>query len=287
MSLDKLNCLERGVLCGVMGGLGNQLFTYCAGYVIARTHNAPLYKYKDSPEGNIHNKKLRNYNESILKYIGEELPFRHDDFRLLSAIHYYNYKEYNYTVYHPFERYIPEQHEPNVKLSGYFQYYPPLKPFEHEIRSLLLKGMETFVDKVKSNYKLENCAFLHIRRGDYLEYPDIHFNQPLSYYESAVLKLLIKNPSIEKIYIVSDDMAWVKQQEYFKQPLFVYTDIDDELETMALMSLCTSGAICANSTFSWWGAFLGTYGKRNPVFVPKKWIKQNLVALFPEEWNVI
>ena len=55
------------------------------------------------------------------------------------------------------------------------------------------------------------------------------------------------------------------------------------------MSLCKGGAICSNSTFCWWGAFLGTYEKRNPVFVPKKWIsvKDDMSNLFPSEWIII
>lgn len=53
------------------------------------------------------------------------------------------------------------------------------------------------------------------------------------------------------------------------------------------MSLCYSGAICANSTFSWWGAFLGAYSQRNPVFVPRNWIREKIWNLFPEEWIII
>ena len=59
----------------------------------------------------------------------------------------------------------------------------------------------------------------------------------------------------------------------------------DELYCLAFMSLCLGGAICANSTFSWWGAFLGTYGKRNPIFVPRLWSKvYNTNGLYPDEW---
>jgi hypothetical protein len=65
-------------------------------------------------------------------------------------------------------------------------------------------------------------------------------------------------------------------------------DIQDELESLALMSLCRKGAICANSTFSWWGAFLGTYGERAPVYVPEKWISDPpIVSLFPPEWIIL
>ena len=51
------------------------------------------------------------------------------------------------------------------------------------------------------------------------------------------------------------------------------------------MSKCHAGAICANSSFSWWGAFLGAYEKRNLVFIPRDWIRNCKVdCLFPDEW---
>ena len=82
-------------------------------------------------------------------------------------------------------------------------------------------------------------------------------------------------------------MEWVKEQEYFNSEIFEQYESSDELESLALMSLCLGGAICGNSTFSWWGAFLGAYSLRNPVFVPKNWIKMDITCLFPDEWNVI
>ena len=90
---------------------------------------------------------------------------------------------------------------------------------------------------------------------------------------------------MHKYVIVSNDIPWVKEQEYFQDPIFEVYESDDELETMALMTKCTSGAICANSTFSWWGAFLGAYALNNPVIIPKKWVRgRDLPDLFPQEW---
>ena len=56
---------------------------------------------------------------------------------------------------------------------------------------------------------------------------------------------------------------------------------------MRLMASCDHNVI-ANSTFSWWGAFLGAYESRNPVYVPKEWIFSNTKCqIFPSEWNLI
>jgi hypothetical protein len=54
------------------------------------------------------------------------------------------------------------------------------------------------------------------------------------------------------------------------------------------MSLCKKGAICANSSFSWWGAFLGAYENRAPIFVPHLWMHEcRIDSLFPEEWTIV
>jgi hypothetical protein len=97
-----------------------------------------------------------------------------------------------------------------------------------------------------------------------------------------------KNPP-SKIYIFSDDSLWVKQQSYFSlnPGLFEFINNKDELETLACMSLCCAGAICANSTFSWWGAFLGAYSIYSPVYIPERWISEPVHDLFPEEWIVV
>lgn len=54
----------------------------------------------------------------------------------------------------------------------------------------------------------------------------------------------------------SDDILWCKDQSFFNKDIYVILDINDEIETMAFMTLCKGGAIIGNSTFSWWGGVL-------------------------------
>ena len=100
-----------------------------------------------------------------------------------------------------------------------------------------------------------------------------------------------------KVFVFSDDIEWVKNQPFFNPPSatppdqtttpFVIIETD-EIETMAYMSLCRGGAICANSSFSWWGAFLGAHQTRSPVYVPRNWMLEcQIDGLFPDEWNQI
>lgn len=140
----------------------------------------------------------------------------------------------------------------NVFLKGYFQtekYFPS----GGIPRPLILCGLEE---------RYRNFAFLHVRRGDYLLPVCAHHYVDLTNYYRFALSLF-SDQNI-KILICSDDMAWCRSQFIHK-----YTDIiaadrfefmgDDasDYEALRAMTACGAGGICANSTFSWWGAYWG------------------------------
>lgn len=260
-----MTIVERGIIPVVMGGMGNQMFIIVAAFIAHKYSGAPLYILQNPTEHNDHNIKGYNYNESLFKYFGTHIDELQTNLDFLRSL--------QYNVDHPggFDEWSPPG--PGTLMTSYYQYYPRIAPFEHDVRELLLRGLEDFRAKL-GDYS--DYCFLHVRRGDYLKYPDIHINQGLEYYSEA---LKVMGPA--KIIIISDDTTWVKEQELFKN-LEVFEG--DELETMALMTKCTAGAICANSTFSWWGAFLGAHSLRSKIIVPKNWIGKHTVNLFPEEW---
>jgi hypothetical protein len=266
--------MQQGIIPIVMGGIGNRMFIIAASYVAHKHSSSPLY-ILDEPDNNKHNKKKYDYNKSVFKYFGEHGK--------ISGVNPYSL---GYRIFDSrgFEAWFPEAIQPGTIMTSYFQYYPPLKPFETDLRELFIKGLDEFRNRFTRDYS--KCAFLHVRRGDAHENLHIYYLLPVEYYKECVSKLMEKN-KVEKIIIFSDEMSWVKEQEYFNSDLFEIYENNDELESLALMTLCTGGAICGGSTFSWWGAFLGAYGQRNPVFVPKNWIKMKIESLFPEEWIIV
>lgn len=277
--------LEYGILTDLYGGLGNQMFMIAAGHVISRTQCCPFYLAQIPAERNPHNLAKQDYYQTIFKQFGVKLSQPLEDVRR-ACIHS------GYSVYSNggFQTWNAESIQAKTYISSHFQYYPPFAPFENELRYLFLAGLQPFRNHLLETYPdIQYCAFLHIRRGDYLNLPHVHYNQPLEYYEAATRRLLAEAPILPKrIYILSDDTDWAKQQPLFQEnPLYTIFESSNELETMAFMTLCTNGAICANSTFSWWGAFLGSYGKRNPVIVPSRWICDPIEKLFPDEWIII
>ena len=268
----------KGIIPYLIGGLGNQMFIISAGFVISQIQGCPLWIPTRDVKDNIHNKHALNYNNTVFKYIGTHHSLQEKT--MIEDCLKTSYKQHppNKSAFHPWS---PLSILPGSVLKNFYQYYPPLEPFEDDIRAVFLKGLEETSQRLlQIKGSIENTAFLHVRRGDYIN-SSLHCIQSIDYYQKAVSML---PTSIKYVYCFSDDVEWLEQQELFRNPKFKIQKDLNEIETLALMSLCTNGAICANSTLSWWGAFLGSHAKRSPVYVPKQWINMEIFSLFPENW---
>ena len=136
---------------------------------------------------------------------------------------------------------------------------------------------EEIVYKLSSHYSFNDTVSVHVRRGDYLNLQHYHPCPSLEYYKNALSLINANN-----ILIFSDDINWCKKN--FNNCMFVegYKDYED----MYLMSLCSSHII-ANSSFSWWGAYLSK-GKR--VIAPKKWFGSVIPSwedIYCKDWNIL
>ena len=126
---------------------------------------------------------------------------------------------------------------------------------------------------------------LHVRRGDpnltdprgfkwsYTQCSSQHPPQPIEYYEKALAEF----PEDQPVIVFSDSIDWVKEQEFFSGDRFLHSEPDDKYADgsftpytdLCLMSLC-SHAIIANSSMSWWGAWL-QINPNKKVIAPKMW----------------
>lgn len=252
---------EPFVYFNVFGGLGNQMFQYAAAYVVSKTRNVKLY-IKDSGE-NHHNTKGHNYVRKL--FVDASECFTDPG----------PYVEYLHRDFFPW---TPQEIQIPARLRGHFQYYPTLVPFLPELT-------RKFSEALQIGEK-NNSVLLHVRRGDYLNHPNVHYLQGQEYYMTAYQHLVNRIQAIpEKIIVFSDDIEWCKEQQWLKGiPNVVFYENEDELETLAEMARCGGGAIIANSTFSWWGAVLsGT----THVYYPSRWIAAPVYDLFPEGWICI
>ena len=289
--------VPRGIIPIMCGGLGNQLFIMASSYVVSQLLNCPLFIFTNTLSNNKHNLSKLDYNKSIFKYFGVifEIDYIH-----ISKIEYFkDYVYHSHGMDKPYDHWNPNDVKVGTMMSSYYQYYPAIMNYETQIREIILKGLSDYQKIVQEYVENESTVFVHIRRGDFVELSDIHYLQPESYYCDCIQELIKEKKGAKEIniLIVSDNISWVRNNTIFNQHFSkIYNEHKEvsigyamnlnELETMALMSLCKGGAVCSNSTFSWWGAFLGAHEKRNTVFVPKKWIniKDDMSDLFPKEW---
>ncbi|WP_114327494.1 alpha-1,2-fucosyltransferase [Candidatus Colwellia aromaticivorans] len=129
----------------------------------------------------------------------------------------------------------------------------------------------------------QETVAIHIRRGDYLKHKALGGICDLPYYENAIEKIetLVDNP----LYVVfSDDIEWCKENIKVKNARFVdWNSGEQSFQDMHLMSLCKHNII-ANSSFSWWGAWLNA-NLNKIVIAPNKWIHYtDASGILPEQW---
>jgi len=253
--------MDSYIFVHLMGGLGNQLFQYAAGLLHQNVNGGKLFLEKAT---NSHDKTdYRNIIFTKGEKYDKQLP-----------IHISLYQENGFVSWNPENYKVPI-----LLLYGYFQNYPSLAPILPSFRIHILDMLKDKRSTMKQKYNVkENSGFIHVRRGDYLQVSSVVTT--IDYYKKAMLN--VKN-NISKWYIFSDDIAWCKQQDTFRNLNPVYVDEKDPVLTLALMCEINGSAIIANSTFSWMGAYLAL-GANESVIYPLRWIHPGNPDLFPSEW---
>jgi hypothetical protein len=259
---------------GRMGQLGNQMFQYAALRGVAAKHGydytIPDHKeqIKDSL-GNILRIELFDVFDIHPQQTGYLLA---DGVR--SELHFH------------FDEELMNNCPDNISLVGYFQSEKYFKHIEDTIRNEFTFKREYLEACEPHRPLVQGCIALHIRRGDFLINSLNHHNLSLKYYENALKEF----PDDQNVVIFSDDPKWCKEQPLFSGDRFLVSESDNSYVDLCLMSMC-SHFIIANSTFSWWGAWLSRV-KDKVVVYPSKWFGPNNADkltkdLFPEEWRMI
>ena len=256
---------------GKLGQLGNQMFQYAATKGIASKLNTSFM--------------IPDHREIFDDGIGNRYTILlHDVFNLdgqRGILQTQNYiQEENFCFEEKFFNMSPST---NVCLWGFFQTEKYFKHIEKQIRKDF-----TFKDEIKDECddlikQFTNPIALHIRRGDFIWNNKNHPPLSLDYYKSA-LELF---DSDREVIIFSDDTEWCKEQELFVDDRFAVAEGGDQFYDLCLMSMCDD-FIIANSTFSWWGAWLGNRGK---VIAPKRWFGETLghdtKDLYCKGWKIL
>lgn len=167
--------------------------------------------------------------------------------------------------------------EGNVSLSGYYQSEKYFVENAKEIRSAF---HSTIVPK-------KSCS-IHVRRGDYLNWPDLYYICSMVYYEECMKKVK-EYWGIDKFVIYSDDLNWcVENFNIFSRQYQIDYSTNENYITDFIHLQNHYANIISNSTFSWWGAWLSGHDR---IIGPKNWFKpSNSISstdVIPERWILI
>jgi hypothetical protein len=273
------------------------MFQYALGRVLALKKNTHLLLDTSYLEKINQNHSYRKYSLNPFNIRGEALKFNRqfekDSFlnrllislRIKRKINYLSETGFNFN---------PDifRVTSNTYLDGYWQSY---KYFEADWEMIkhdflfspkLIKEENSMLEKIKSS----NSVFVHVRRGDYVSNKETnlyHGDLGEKYYHFAEKEIVqrVKNPVY---FVFSDDINWVKENIKFngEQHFAVSSSAADH--DLYLMLSCQH-AIIANSSFSWWGAWLiDNPGK--VVIAPSKWFANSSIDtsdLCPESWRKI
>ena len=288
------------VISHLIGGLGNQMFQYAAGRALAFTQGSeffvdagdliasPLHqgfellKIFDCPVGVADRAHVR----SVLGWQSSRRAqhlFRHPLLAALRTRHLVLEPHFDY--WPGFRKLVPPSY-----LMGYWQ----SECYFHDIADIIRRDFSFHRPLAGPNLTLNklicetNSVSVHVRRGDYVSNPQAfatHGVCSIEYYETAI-KYVSDRTLSPSFYIFSDDMEWVRSHLEIRHPC-CYVENNkgaDSYIDMQLMSRCKHN-IVANSSFSWWGAWLNGNADKL-VIAPRRWFANNMNTpdLLPTAW---
>ncbi|MES2812672.1 MAG: alpha-1,2-fucosyltransferase [Bacteroidota bacterium] len=269
------------IVIKIIGGLGNQMFQYAAAKAISIEKRQKMFLDVDSFNSyalhkyGLHNfalrasifKKPSNFKKGIIKFFGNKQKYKEVDLGFNSNFFYL-------------------KGNPLI-LDGYFQSEKYFIKYEKEIRQdfKIVSTLKPITLKTIDFIKGVNAVSIHFRRGDYVG-NTLHETDKTEYYKKA-MKIIESKLESPVYFLFSDDIPWVKENfiTNFETHYIDFNDFESNYEDLKLMSSCKHNII-ANSSFSWWGAWLNS----NPdkiVIAPQKWFGDetlNYQDIIPENW---
>lgn len=275
----------------IIGGIGNQLFQYAAGLSKVKRNGGKLIldislfkNYK------LHNFYLDKFSIPELKIIKKNIFFLIIE-RLVKKLKIKN----DYFYFENSNLFNEDFYDPKYKYHyGYFQSYRYLEEIKHHLYKYYLpkQKLTSKNNKLLKRIKQDESVMLHVRRGDYITDQKTFNNHgvcSITYYKKAISFLIKKNPKLV-FYLFTNDPKWVLENicKKFKIKWILIDNITQPEIDLFLMSNCKY-FIIANSTFSWWSAYLSQ--SKKIVIAPKPWFNNKKLEekceLIPSDWKQI
>jgi hypothetical protein len=280
----------------ICGGLGNQMFQYAVARHLALKHRCEVAL--DAREYALQKKRTFDLGafklaENIVICGAGDLPEKTSRWRFFSTgakkTNVFQERHFHYDS-------SVQRIGPPVFLKGYFQSPEYFLGSEELLRSefkLKDEGGDAFL-YWRSRIAGKNGISLHVRRGDFLEsgITSVHGVLPTDYYERALALIDCRSSAQAEVFVFTDDPEWVKANLKVGRKFELISGSKMKpIEEMTLMAMCANHVI-ANSTFSWWGAWLNPDVSKS-VVAPRRWFsaeaarRMNTADLFPQGWLLL
>lgn len=282
MSTENQSGAKHLKIVKLAGGLGNQMFQYAFGITIPNVlwdiSSFDINHYR-AFDLNLYNIDRNFATLEQTKKCMNELKFKNPLPRSLRKkfnMSRFIYLKTNAAREKRINKYQPDIFVDNVYYDGFFQTEKYFKPFREKILHdfKLMQPLDQQNLEILDKIRHSNSVALHVRRGDYLNPKVPLVLLDVDYYYRAIDYIAnhVDNPHF---FIFSNDLEWVKENIKTSFPM-TFVDINDEKHgyfDLELMRNCKHNII-ANSSFSWWGAWLNTYDHKI-VIAPSQWFKPN------------
>ena len=287
------------VIIKLQGGLGNQMFQYAIACILGEKNEVPVlldksfFDLKEKKPGHT----PRRFELNIFEVVNPE-PTKADlktffEPSLINKFRKFFGVSSPMMYFDPSLNFHPEvlNLKSPVFLRGYFQSYKYYQDHEIFVKDIFKFPVEQLDEKNKEILrKISNSTTvsIHVRRGDYVNdkaTKEFHGNCDVNYYLNALRLIASENNNLSLV-LFSDDSKWVKEKLSHLPYPKIFIDHNKDAESwkdMFLMSCCNHNII-ANSSFSWWAAWLNeNLGKT--VIAPRQWFaNRETKDLIPSEW---
>lgn len=292
------------ILLRQKSGLGNQLFQYAAGLHFAQHYAAELEIIQEPQELAVSYghprlflltkfsitapvRQRSRWDRLLCSTAAHKRPLAELARRITGSLAYKPHFETDWT----FLPTLPVSATTRaIYVDGYFQSYKYADAIEDQLRRELTLRDAPACKNVEALDQIQSCELpvsLHVRRGDYTSVYGGRNALPMSYYKNAILRMreLVRHPVF---FVFSDDIDFCREHLPAGEE-YVFVDHNDQMEAqedLRLMSSCRHHII-ANSSFSWWGAWLNPNAKI--VLAPDRWLDPNVPCpdLIPPLWQRI
>lgn len=275
------------ITCNLMGGLGNQLFQIFTTYSYSKRINHCV-QFHYAPYLGVRPTYWHNFFASLRHWLTLFTP-------MLSFSKSIEEKHFHYD---PLPHPTTISPDDTIVLTGYFQ--SPRYFSEHYQELVKLIGVNRFQDRIRQSDNTipwTRTVSMHFRWGDYLNHPNEHPILSLTYYLVALRSIVERDQSVSTVLFFCEDADLNSVLSERVNPLklqFPFIDFVRAKSTFAdweqmLAMSCCQHHIIANSTFSWWGAYLSPPTANKLVYYPRTWFgggfsDNDTRDLFPGHW---